>query len=344
MSETAPSDGRSPRGAFRTRLMKGWPVAALALGAVSAPGTAMEATLFALHNLARLAPVILFALLITALATATGAVGLVGRAFKGRQPRMIVVASSIGTLTPICGVTVFPLVAGLMAARAPLAPIMAFWLSSPITSPGMLAVTAAALGTPFAIGKTVAAFGCGIVGGAAVLALVRAGYLSTPARETRLSAIAGSACAATNGVCWRFWEEKRRRAAFARSLVETGRLMLVWLSLAFLAEFLLREYVPSEWVARLVGTGSEHAVILAATAGAPIYLDGYAALPLIRGLIDSGMRADAAMAFLIAGGITSLWVAVPVFALVRPAVFLLYLGLAVTCSMLAGWGYGLYAN
>ena len=31
------------------------------------------------------------------------------------------------------------------------------------------------------------------------------------------------------------------------------------------------------------------AIPLAALIGAPIYLDGYAALPLVRGLIDSGI-------------------------------------------------------
>ena len=76
----------------------------------------------------------------------------------------------------------------------------------------------------------------------------------------------------------------------------------------------------------------------------PIYLDGYAALPLIRGLIDSGMRPDAAMAFLIAGGITSAWAAIPVFALVRFPVFVVYLAMAISGSMLAGWGFGFFLS
>ncbi|ESR22550.1 permease [Lutibaculum baratangense] len=112
--------------------------------------------------------------------------------------------------------------------------------------------------------------------------------------------------------------------------------MLVWLSIAFVGEFLLRRYVPEELVASLVGGDNPWAVPLAATVGAPIYLDGYAALPLIRGLVDSGMRPDAALAFLIAGGITSAWAAIPVYALVRTPTFVLYLLLAVGGSMLAG--------
>ena len=43
---------------------------------------------------------------------------------------------------------------------------MAFWLASPITSPPMLAVTVATLGWEYAIGKSLAAIGLGLMGGA----------------------------------------------------------------------------------------------------------------------------------------------------------------------------------
>ncbi len=48
------------------------------------------------------------------------------------------------------------------------------------------------------------------------------------------------------------------------------------------------------------------------------------------------------MAFLIAGGIISAWAALPVLALVRTPVFLLYVLLAVISAMLAGWGFELF--
>ena len=118
--------------------------------------------------------------------------------------------------------------------------------------------------------------------------------------------------------------------------------MIVWLTIAFIAEFFFKLYIPDGLIASIVGRNSAWAVPLAAIIGAPIYLDGYAALPLIRGLIDAGMRPDAAMAFLVAGGITSAWAAIPVFALVRLPVFAAYLVLAVISSMLAGWASGLF--
>lgn len=300
--------------------------------------------MFAGMSLLGIAPAVLIALGVTAYASATGAIGLIAASFRGNQARMIGLASIIGALTPVCGISVYPLVAGLLAARVPLAPIMAFWLSSPVTDPGMLAITAATLGWPFAVGKTAAAVLCGLVGGFVVLVAVRCGFLSNPARQLQPNTpgTACGACDAPDTVLWSFWTEEPRRNAFTRTLKDNGRLMLFWLSLAFVAEFFMRLYVPDAWIISLVGNEAEYAIPFAALIGAPIYLEGYAALPLLRELIESGMKVDAAMTFLVAGGIISAWAAIPVFSLVRLPIFCLYVILAIVCSMLSGWAYGLF--
>ena len=314
-----------------------WAAGAIALGlaVIGSPGLWLEAVVFAAANLASIAPMIALGVLLVAAANATGAVNLIAGAFDGRVVRMIVLASAIGALTPVCGVSVLPLVAGLLGAGVPLAPIMAFWLSSPITDPGMLAITAATLGIPFAIAKTLAAFAIGLFGGAVMLAIVRAGGLQNPLRPGGIAAASGG-CTADTGVLWRFWADTARRSIFANSALSTARLVLPWLTAAFVAEYFLKIWLPAEAVAGLVGGDRWWAVPLAATVGTPIYLDGYAALPLVRGLIDSGMGKSAALAFLIAGGITSAWAIVPVFALVRLPVVIVYVALAWLGAMLAG--------
>ena len=108
-----------------------------------------------------------------------------------------------------------------------------------------------------------------------------------------------------------------------------------------MAEYFLKLYLPDDALTGFVGHDSPLAVPIAAVVGAPLYLDGYAALPLARGLMERGMAEGAAMAFLISGGIISAWTALPVFALVRFPVFLAYVVLAVVGSMLAGWTYEL---
>ncbi len=319
-------------------------VALLALG-LALRDHLLAAILFALSNLWQMAPIALAGLLVTAVLTATGSIGLLVATFDARELLAIVMVSLIGAVLPVCGITLLPLVAGLLGAGMPLAPVMAFLLSSAVTDPEMFAVTAATLGLPFAVGKTVAAFGIGLLGGGATWTLVRIGWFERPMRQSPMlqSLFPESACCGPTetDVRWRFWHDPERLAVFRKTCWSMAKLVVLFLSAAFVAEYFLKLYLPEDALTGVVGHDNPLAVPIAALVGAPLYLDGYAALPLVRGLIDRGMAEGAAMAFLIAGGITSAWTALPVFALVRLPVFLAYIVMAVVGSILAGWAYAM---
>jgi uncharacterized protein len=298
-----------------------------------------DTVLFVVENLVFVAPIVLFAIVLSSAIRASGADGYIARAFEGRTLAMVGAASALGAITPVCGIGVLPIISGLLRGGVPLAPIMAFWLSSPITDPAMLTVTAGLLGLPFAIGKTVIAFGIGMFGGLATLAVTaRDGFAAAVRDDTSIAA--GSCCDPLE-VMWPFWRDIDRRRQFLNEARSTAWLMLKWLSIAFALEGLLRAHLPGELILDYVGGDTPWAIPIAVTVGAPIYLDGYASLPLIRGLLELGMAPGAAMAFLVAGGITSLYASVAVWALVSRPVFLWYLVLAVVGSALGGWGYGM---
>ena len=126
---------------------------------------------------------------------------------------------------------------------------------------------------------------------------------------------------------------------FVSEAKAVGVVMLTWLTVAFVLESLITKYLPAESIARYIGIKSDWAIPTAVAVGIPLYVDGYAALPLARGLMDLGMSSGSAMAFLIAGGITSIYASIAVFSLVRFPVFLLYLCLARAGSSLAGYFY-----
>ena len=298
---------------------------------------------FAASNLWDITPIVLAGLLVTAVLTASGSIGILVKTFDGREMLAIMMVSLIGAVLPVCGITLLPLVIGLLAAGVPLAPVMAFLLSSAVTDPSMFAITVATLGLPFALGKTIAALGIGLLGGGVTLMLVRAGRFNQPTRQSSMldSLTSGSACCGPSEVRWRFWQDPARLAVFKDTCLSVAKLVVLWLSAAFVAEYFLKLFLPQDSLAVFVGQDNPFAVPIAAIVGAPLYLDGYAALPFVRGLMDRGMADGAAMAFLIAGGITSAWAAIPVFALFRLPVFFAYVGLAVTGSILAGWGYAL---
>ncbi|WP_299748081.1 permease [uncultured Tateyamaria sp.] len=305
------------------------------------PQHTMNAAKFVVWGLVVVAPIVIPGILLAAWIIASGADTYIASAFEGRTLRTVLAASLIGAITPVCGVTVLPLMAGLLAAGVPLAPIMAFWLSSPITDPAMLATTAATLGIGFAVGKTLAAIGLGLFGGAATVLFAKAPWARDALRDNGFARqLSAARCGGDKTFDPWVWQTKVRRQSFGKQFRATGRLILICLIPAFAAEYALNAALTPGALAAYVGKDQWWAIPAAVFVGAPAYIDGYAALPLTRGLIDNGMSEGAAMAFLISGGVVSIWGAMAIAPVLKLKPFLLYLFLAVLGSLAAGYVFG----
>lgn len=283
------------------------------------------------------APFIFFAVAAVAFLKATGAESLLARAFVGRELRMIAAAALLGGLSPFCSCEVIPFIAALLAIGAPLSAVMAFWLASPLMDPAMFLITSGTLGLPFAIAKTVAAVGIGLGGGLAVMTFASWPVFDDPLRERTATKACGCGPNPFSGrPHWRFWQEAPRRAAFAEAFLDNLIFLGKWLTLAYLIEALMLRYVPADWIAGLLGGSGIRPILLGALVGAPAYLNGYAAVPLVDALLTQGMSQGAAMSFVLAGGVSCIPAAIAVWALVKPRVFASYLGFALIGSVLAG--------
>ncbi|WP_127521534.1 permease [Mesorhizobium sp. Z1-4] len=307
---------------------------------VLAPYQAWTSTGFVARSLAETSPYLLLSIALAAYAGASGADNLIARAFSGSPLTVIAVAALFGGLSPFCSCGVIPLIAALLAMGVPLSGVMAFWLASPVIDPSMFVLTSGLLGAEFAIAKTAAAVGLGLFGGYVTHAVMRAGYLADPLRPGVGNGGCGASAVRNPGpVAWKFWSDPDRRAKFRRETWSTTLFLVKWLTLAFLLESLMLAYVPQEWIASALGGSGLWPILTATLIGVPAYLNGYAATPLVAGLIEQGMAPGAGLSFLVAGGVTSLPAAIAVFALVRRPIFVLYLLLALVGSLASGLIY-----
>ncbi|KPP88165.1 MAG: putative permease [Rhodobacteraceae bacterium HLUCCO07] len=292
---------------------------------------------FATGALARTAPYILFAVLAIGWLKATGAESLLANAFEGREVRMILLAALFGGLSPFCSCQVIPFIAALLAVGAPLSAVMAFWLASPLMDPAMFSITAGTLGFDFALAKTGSAVALGLLGGFGTMLFKTSAIFANPLRE---KPAVGSCCGTkkpfSGKPVWQFWKEADRRATFRDNALQNAVFLLKWLSLAYVLEALMVRHVPAEMIAGVLGGDGIQPILLGAFVGAPAYLNGYAAVPLVDALLQQGMAPGAAMSFVIAGGVSSLPAAIAVWALVKPRVFAAYMGFSITGAMLAG--------
>ena len=311
--------------------------AILALVALLDPAQGRASLLFTADALLGTAPFLLMSVAVAAYAGASGADSLIARAFTGSPVLMVVLAALVGALSPFCSCGVIPLVAALLAMGVPLAPVMAFWLASPIMDPSMFALTLGVLGPEFARGQDAGR------GGARALRRRRhAGALAFRSTQRPLARRRGQRRLRRHEAAR---AEARRLGLLARGRAE-GQVRArgrqdgaVPLQVARLG---LRAGEPDgglrarRVVAGALGGDGLGAIALATLVGVPAYLNGYAALPLVSGLVEQGMAPGAGLAFLVAGGVSSLPAAIAVWALARPPVFALYLVLALVGSFAAG--------
>ncbi len=306
------------------------------------PPQAIPSLEFTGRALISIMPFFLLSIGVAAYAKASGAEHLIADIFAGNPVRMIMLAALFGALSPFCSCGVIPLVAGLLAAGVPLAPVMAFWLSSPLMDPEMFIISAAAIGLPFTFAKTLAAVGIGLLGGFLTHAVQKSGGLTNPLRLASVSSCCSSSCGSTpvdKTVNWKPWQEAQRRSDYWASFRENGWFLGRWLTLAFLIESLMVAYVPASMISQWLGSEAWWTIPLAVVVGVPTYLNGFAAVPLMANLIEMGMMPGAAMAFMIAGGVTSVPAAMAVFALARKPLFMWYILLSLVGALASGLLY-----
>ncbi|KAB2919974.1 MAG: permease [Hyphomicrobiaceae bacterium] len=325
------------------RLDPAWTAVALIFAALAVlvPHQAASSAAFTAKAVWSILPFFALSIGLTAYAKATGAENLIASAFAGRPEVMVLLASLVGALSPFCSCGVIPVIAALLATGVPLAPVMAFWLASPLMDPSMFMLTAGVLGLQFAAAKTFAAIGVGLLGGFGVLAMQRIGFLAgQPLREgVGNGGCAGSKIRDPKAVIWHYWEEPARRDAFWTNARQNALFLGKWLMLAFVLESLMVAYVPGNLVASIAGDGGLLSILTATVVGVPTYLNGNAALPLVAGLLDKGMAPGAAMAFLVGGGVTSIPAALAVWAVARQSVFAAYLAFATLGAVFSGLAF-----
>jgi uncharacterized membrane protein YraQ (UPF0718 family) len=225
------------------------------------------------------------------------------------------VAAAVGTPFCSCGTTA--VVLSMIATTAPWAPIVAFMVASPLTSPTELVVSTGLFGLPFGVFFFGSSIVLGLVGGGIAYAAQRAGLLENQARFANRPACACEAQPAAAPIALGIgpgaaavaeFELRRDRWRFRELIRETatmGRRMLV-LFVGFAAiGYAVIAIIPTEWLTTLLGGSSPLSVVVAATLGIPFYVSSEASLPLVAGLMDGGMGTGPAMAFLITGAGTS---------------------------------------
>ena len=98
--------------------------------------------------------------------------------------------------------------------------------------------------------------------------------------------------------------------------------------------------IPERWIQNLVGGNSLWANLFAAVSGALMYFATLTEIPILQGLLGSGMGQGPALALLLAGPALSLPSMLVIRSVIGTQKMLVYSGLLVILSTIAGLIYG----
>lgn len=139
---------------------------------------AQQAALSLLHNWPYLLAGIIISALLKLYVDADKISGFLKR-FRGLG---ILAATGAAVATPLCSCGTTAVILGMMASTISWAPIVAFMVSSPLTSPQELLYSAGLFGWPFALAFFAASILLGLAGGAAAAFLESRGWLANQVR------------------------------------------------------------------------------------------------------------------------------------------------------------------
>jgi uncharacterized membrane protein YraQ (UPF0718 family) len=256
----------------------------------------------------------------------------------------------LATLTPFCSCGTTAVLLGMLATATPWAPLVAFMVASPLTSPSELVFSAGLFGWPFAMIFFIGSIVLGLVAGAAGGLLDNAGWLKNQTRmqpqdsdcSTGTCQVAaavpvsigpGTASVAEN----RTFRQRWKIDELVGELWTTGRKLVLFFIGFTAVGYLAIEAIPTSWLTNYLGGDSLLAVPLAAVLGIPAYINTEASLPLVSTLMDGGMGPGPAMAFLVTGAGTSIGAISGLFVVARARVVGLVVGLLFIGALILGW-------
>jgi len=294
----------------------------------------------------------------------------IARFLRRNTKNSVLISTGVAVATPFCSCGTTAVILGMMASTIPWAPIVAFMVASPLTSPEELFYSAGLFGWNFAIAFFVASILLGLIGGAIASFAEGRGWLKNQTRVAKpkspalslgimggpapvaVPAVSGAnqcSCSASNlelPVISQPVVHAAKPAVTLRMFVDEvlsvgKRLLPLFFGFTFVG-YLLNGLIPTAWITSLFGAGHAYSIPLAATLGLPFYINTEASLPLVRAMLESGMSQGAALSFLITGAGTSIGALGGALTIARWRVLAIVIGTLWAGSILIGFAYNIF--
>ncbi len=216
-----------------------------------------------------------------------------------------IIAALLGTVTPFCSCSSIPLFIGFTSAGLPLGVTFSFLISSPMVDLGSLVLLMSIFGWKVAITYVVLGLVIAVVGGTMIEKLKLDNCVEEFIR---------------NGSSIDVDQEKlsfKDRMKYAwEQVVSTAKKVAPYVLVGVAIGAFIHNWIPEDFIVRVLGTGNPLGVIIATIAGVPMYADIFGTIPIAEALLAKGAQLGVVLSFMM--GVTTL--SLPSMIMLRKAV------------------------
>lgn len=215
------------------------------------------------------------------------------------------VAALLGTVTPFCSCSSIPLFIGFTSAGLPLGVTFSFLISSPMVDLGSLVLLMSIFGWKVAVVYVMLGLVIAVVGGTLIEKMHPENQVEEYIR---------------NGKAIDVPQEElsfRVRMKYAWGQVEsTAKKVFPYVLIGVGVGAFIHNWIPEEFIVKILGTGNPFGVVIAAIAGVPMYADIFGTIPIAEALLAKGAQLGVVLSFMM--GVTTL--SLPSMIMLRKAV------------------------
>jgi len=199
------------------------------------------------------------------------------------------IAALLGTVTPFCSCSSIPLFIGFTSAGLPLGVTFSFLISSPMVDLGSLVLLMSIFGWKVAVIYVILGLIIAIAGGT----LIEKMNMESQVQEFIL-----------NGKSIDIEQEKlffRDRIKYAwEQVISTAKKVAPYVLVGVGIGAVIHNWIPKEFIVKLLGDNNPIGVIIAVFAGVPMYADIFGTLPIADALLEKGALLGVVLSFMMA--------------------------------------------
>ena len=236
------------------------------------------------------------------------------------------VAALLGSVTPFCSCSSIPLFIGFTSAGLPLGVTFSFLISSPMVDLGSLVLLMSIFGWKVAVVYVMLGLVIAVVGGTLIEKMHPENQVEEYIR---------------NGKAIDVPQEElsfRGRMKYAWGQVEsTAKKVFLYVLIGVGVGAFIHNWIPEEFIVKILGTGNPFGVVIAAIAGVPMYADIFGTIPIAEALFQKGVGLGTILAFMMSVTVLSIPSLTMLSRVVKPKLLAAFVGICLVGMIISGY-------